>query len=142
MWAWNKSDIKKHLRYLILFDNFFFHNELYYLQFFSRIRHIKIHYLWSKNKEVISISWMKTFILFIYSYLFIYLLNSFIPCGKFVLGFIVLRSSYSGSAYDGDLVTCWAKPFPRAHSTYCVSSTVREHCSPKVTFVFCEMIFL
>ena len=38
----------------------------------------------------------------LFIYLFIYLLNSFIPCGKLVLGFNVPRSSYSGSAYDGD----------------------------------------
>ena len=28
-------------------------------------------------------------------------------------------------------MTCWAKPFPRAHSTYCVSSTVENTVPPK-----------
>ena len=80
------------------------------------------------------------------------LLNSLIPYEKVVLGYSVPHSSYSGSAYGGDQVQCWAKPFPKGTFYVLFSKYHREHCYPYVTvflflffnyyYFYCEFLFI
>ena len=71
---------------------------------------------WTSLEQVNFLDRTKDWLRGVYSSaIFIYiseLLNSFIPCEKLVLGLSVPRSSYLGSACEGELVTSSAKPFP------------------------------